>query len=299
MNYQTDKKSKHLQKPPWLARRLPRGRTFEYIRLLLKEAHLHTVCQEAKCPNIWECFSKQTATFLIMGPFCTRNCRFCAVNHGCPSPPDPDEPKRIAQAARIMKLRYCVITSVTRDDLTDGGARYFAETVSTLRMEIPDIYVEILIPDFQGNQNSLYTVINTRPAVLNHNIETVSRLYNTVRPQASYTRSLDLMRRTKQHDPYLPIKSGLMLGLGESTEEVMLTLHDLLNAGCTILTLSQYLQPTPNNIPVNNFIHPDEFVSWKLRALEMGFKSVASSPFVRSSYRAEELYKSALKLKAT
>ena len=280
----------HARKPRWLKRSLPRGPTYESVRGLLKEGRLHTVCQEAKCPNVWECFSRRTATFLIMGPCCTRNCRFCAVDHGPSSPPDPEEPARVAEAAQGMGLRYVVVTSVTRDDLPDGGASLFAGTIKEIRKRMPDAFVEVLIPDFQGNTAALKTVVEAHPDVLNHNLETVPRLYPLVRPEAAYRRSLELLKRTKQHDPAIPTKSGLMLGLGETPEEVKETLLDILAAGCSILTLGQYLQPTREHLEVQRFIHPEEFDNWEETALKMGFSEVASGPFVRSSYHAKELY---------
>ena len=257
----------------------------------MKKGGLHTVCQEAKCPNMWECFSQETATFLIMGPRCTRDCRFCAVEHGPLGPPDPEEPVRVAEAAQNMGLRYVVVTSVTRDDLPDGGAHFFAETIDEIRKRQPDALVEVLIPDFQGDQAALRTVLDARPDVLNHNLETVPRLYPLVRPQANYRRSLECLRGAAQYDPAIPIKSGLMLGLGESTEEVEKTLRDLVEVGCSMLTLGQYLQPSREHLPVRQFIHPERFDIWRDTALGMGFSQVASGPFVRSSYHAHEHYK--------
>jgi lipoic acid synthetase len=278
------------QKPRWLRRRLPAGADFEKVKGMIRQDRLHTVCQEAKCPNIWECFSQQTATFLIMGSHCTRNCRFCSVDTGSVEPPDPDEPARVAEVVRRMGLKYVVITSVTRDDLADGGAIFFAETIKEIRKRIPDAFVEVLIPDFQGNAESLHTVLQARPDVLNHNIETVPRLYPQVRPQADYRRSLELIDRAHNFDPTLPTKSGLMLGLGEVHAEVRNTLEDLLAANCRILTLGQYLQPTKNHLPVAQYIPPEEFEKWRKTALKMGFSEVASGPFVRSSYHAKELF---------
>ena len=286
-----DQESKmHVRKPRWLKRSLPTGPTYENVRARLKKGRLHTVCQEAKCPNMWECFSQQTATFLIMGPYCTRNCRFCAVAHGPIGPPDLGEPARVAEAAQNMQLSYVVITSVTRDDLPDGGAGLFGKTIREIREKMPDALVEVLIPDFQGNTDALQAVVKANPDVLNHNLETVQRLYPSVRPQAFYRRSLELLERAKEYDPAMPTKSGLMLGLGESGEEVKKTLQDLLDAGCSILTLGQYLQPTREHLQVERFIHPEEFDKWKETALEMGFSRVASGPFVRSSYHAKEIY---------
>jgi lipoic acid synthetase len=278
------------QKPRWLKKRLPTGPEYEKVKELIGKDRLHTVCQEAKCPNMWECFSQQTATFLIMGSRCTRNCRFCSVAQGPAEPPDPAEPDRIAAAVKQMGLSYVVITSVTRDDLADGGAVFFAETIQAVHRRIPSARVEVLIPDFQGNAQALQTVLNAHPDVLNHNIETVPRLYPIVRPQALYQRSLQLLSRVQKYDNCLPIKSGLMLGLGEHSAEIRSTLKDLFDAGCRILTIGQYLQPSKAHLPVKRFIPPAEFENWKSTALEMGFCEVASGPFVRSSYHAKELY---------
>lgn len=285
----------HIRKPRWLRRRLPAGPDYENLRALLNRSKLHTVCQEAKCPNIWECFSQKTATFLIMGDRCTRNCHFCAIARGPSGPPDPGEPVRVAEAAQKMGLKYVVITSVTRDDVPDGGAGLFAKTVMEIHKRIPDAYPEVLIPDFSGNRDALRTVVDTHPAVINHNLETVPRLYPSARPEAVYRRSLELLRRAKQHDPTIPVKSGLMLGLGETHAEIEKTLWDLLDAGCNILTLGQYLQPTRDHLQVERFIHPEEFDNWEETALKMGFSGVASGPFVRSSYHAKELYQATLR----
>jgi lipoic acid synthetase len=278
------------QKPRWLKKRLPTGPEYEKVKQLIGKDRLHTVCQEAKCPNMWECFSQQTATFLIMGSRCTRNCGFCSVAQGPAGPPDPAEPERVAEAALQMGLSYVVITSVTRDDLADGGAVFFARTIEAVHRRIPSAKVEVLIPDFQGNAQALQTVLNAHPEILNHNIETVPRLYPIVRPQARYQRSLQLLSRVRTYDSGIPIKSGLMLGLGESFEEIRATLKDLIGAGCRILTVGQYLQPSKAHLPVKRFVSPAEFEDWKHTALEMGFSEVASGPFVRSSYHARELY---------
>jgi lipoic acid synthetase len=287
---QKDEHKQKLPKPPWLKRRIPSGATYQEIRGLIQKTHLHTVCQEACCPNLGECFSQGTATFLILGDRCTRDCRFCAVAHGSTEPPDPEEPLRVAEAVEQMKLRYAVVTSVTRDDLKDGGAFVFAETIRKIREKTPETRVEVLIPDFRGDLNSLKTVMEARPDVLNHNVETVSRLYASVRPQAVYQRSIDLLRNAHRLDPSIPTKSGLMLGLGEQPEEVVQVLRDLLDAGCRILTLGQYLQPSSEHLPVERFVTPEEFQGWRKKALEMGFREVASGPFVRSSYHANEAY---------
>ena len=280
----------HHPKPQWLKRRLPTGPAYEQIRAMIRDGALHTVCQEAKCPNQWECYSNRTATFLILGAKCTRNCRFCAVDHGPEGPPDPEEPQRVAEAARTMGLSYVVVTSVTRDDLADGGASVYADTIRALHDRIDKVQVEVLIPDFQGDRSALETVVSAGPEVLNHNLETVPRLYERVRPQAVYKRSLALLRRVRGIDPTMPTKSGLMLGLGETDAEIEQTLADLLSAGCRMLTLGQYLQPSRAHLPVARYVPPEEFDNWRRRALSMGFSQVASGPFVRSSYHARDLF---------
>ncbi|WP_319406025.1 lipoyl synthase [uncultured Desulfosarcina sp.] len=277
-------------KPSWLRRKLPSGPEYEQIRSMIGKSQLHTVCQEANCPNQFECFSARTATFLILGSTCTRNCRFCNIGDGLPGLLDPDEPRRVADAADKMNLRYVVVTSVTRDDLEDGGADHFAATIHTLREKIPGVQVEVLIPDFQGEKSALETVLAARPDVLNHNMETVRRLYPTVRPQADYDRSLELLARVKTIDWSIPAKSGIMLGLGETEEEVRQTIADVYRTGCHMLTIGQYLQPTPQHLPVVDFIPPEEFERWRRFALEVGFEKVASGPFVRSSYHAGEMF---------
>ena len=278
------------KKPPWLTRRLPSGPEYEKIRRLISRGRLHTVCQEAKCPNIWECFSNRTATFLILGDRCTRNCRFCAVAHNPVEPPDPAEPIRVAQSVEKLGLAYVVVTSVTRDDLPDGGAGHFAKTIREIHRRIPEAVIEVLIPDFKGDAEALRTVLEARPQVLNHNIETVPRLYAAVRPGAVYARSLELLGRVKTIDASIPTKSGLMLGLGETTAEIRQTLQDLLDAECRMLTMGQYLQPSKDHLPVARFVPPAEFDQWQKTAFQMGFSEVASGPFVRSSYHAKELF---------
>ena len=279
-----------VQKPKWLRRQLPTGSDYEKVKGMISEDRLHTVCQEAKCPNMWECFSQKTATFLILGSRCTRNCRFCSVRPGPLEPPDPEEPARVADVAYQMGLKYVVVTSVTRDDVPDGGASLFAETIREIRKRVTDACVEVLIPDFQGSKKALLTVLEARPDVLNHNIETVPRLYPRVRPQAIYERSLDILKWSHEFDSALPTKSGLMLGLGEEANEVENTLEDLRASGCRVLTLGQYLQPSKNHLPVERFISPEEFEEWRKKAIKVGFTEVASGPFVRSSYHAKELY---------
>ena len=278
------------RKPDWLKRRLPTGETFNQVRELIEAGKLHTVCQEAKCPNIWECYSHRTATFLILGERCTRNCRFCSVAPGLPEPLDPHEPGRVAEAVERMGLKYAVVTSVTRDDLPDGGAAHFAATIGEIRRRVPEAEIEVLIPDFQGDRAALETVLRARPDVLNHNIETVPRLYSRVRPRADYRRSLELLRRAGESAPLIPTKSGLMLGLGERPEEIRQTLQDLREVGCRILTIGQYLQPSPAHLPVETYVPPEDFENWRKTALDLGFSEVASAPFVRSSYHAQKSF---------
>jgi len=277
-------------KPSWLRRKLPSGPEYERIRSMIGKGQLHTVCQEANCPNQFECFSARTATFLILGSTCTRNCRFCNIEAGRPGPLDDDEPRRVANAAAKMNLKYVVVTSVTRDDLKDGGSGHFADTIRALRKKIAGVKVEVLIPDFQGHRSALKTVMAARPDVLNHNMETVRRLYAKVRPQADYDRSLALLARVSDIDPTIPPKSGIMLGLGETEKEVRQVIDDIYRSGCRMLTIGQYLQPTPQHLPVIDFIPPEAFERWRKFALAIGFEKVASGPFVRSSYHAGEMF---------
>jgi len=235
-------------KPSWLKKNLPTGREYEKVRKLLSRSRLHTVCQEARCPNMWECFSNNTATFMILGSECTRNCRFCNITPGTPPPPDPDEPRRVAKAALDLGLKYVVVTSVTRDDLEDGGAEHFAETITEIKQLPGGIRVEVLIPDFQGSHGALKTVLDAGPDVLNHNIETIPALYPKARPEADYQRSLDLLKKVAEITPSIPAKSGIMVGLGENFDEIKVTLNDLFDHGCTILTMGQYLQPSRNHL---------------------------------------------------
>ena len=282
-------------KPKWLRRSLPSGPEYEKIRQLLKSHDLTTVCREAQCPNQFECYGKGTATFMILGDRCTRNCRFCAVGHQPKSLPDPEEAGRVAEAVVILGLRYAVVTSVTRDDLADGGASFFAETIRRIRASSPKTLIEVLIPDLQGNWQALRTIIDAGPDVLNHNIETVAGLYPEVRPQAIYQRSLELLHQAKAINPDLPTKSGIMLGLGETHPELVQTWHDLRAAGCDILTMGQYLQPSADHLSVHRFLSPEEFAVLQQQALDVGFSGVASGPFVRSSYQAETLYRQAVR----
>ena len=284
------KMQRPVPKPAWLKKRLPTGPEYEAVRRLLRQGRLHTVCQEARCPNIWECFSRGTATFLILGPNCTRNCRFCAVTHGPLPPPDPDEPERLADAVGALQLDYVVVTSVTRDDLPDGGGGQFAAVVRALHRRHPQTRVEVLVPDFQGNPAPLQAILEAGPHVLNHNIETVHRLYPMVRPEADYQRSLALLDLAGRMRPETPTKSGMMLGLGETPAEIRQTLTGLRDVGCSILTLGQYLQPTPQHLPVARYVTPAEFAAWQAFAKEAGFAQVVSEPFVRSSYHAKEVF---------
>ena len=261
---------------------------------ILRNYGLSTVCEEAKCPNRGECFSKPTAAFMILGSACTRNCGFCAVEYSKPGPLDNDEPEKVAMAAKEMGLKYVVITSVTRDDIKDGGASHFAKTVSAVRKHLPAAKVEVLTPDFRGNKDSLKTVLDSRPDVYNHNVETVPRLYPYVRHQADYRRSLDVLLNAKNIAPDITIKSGFMVGLGETFNEIIHVLKDLRDAGCDTVTIGQYLRPSKKNLPVREYIRPEMFDVYKEIALDMGFKYAASSPLVRSSMNAEEMYKYSL-----
>nr|WP_320189837.1 lipoyl synthase [uncultured Desulfobacter sp.] len=277
-------------KPRWLKKRMPKGGDCQRVTRLLSDAGLHTVCQEAACPNMFECFAKNTATFMILGANCTRNCRFCNVTSNPPTPVDPDEPKRVADTVLKLNLTYVVVTSVTRDDLPDGGASHFAHVIRAIKQAGPDIRVEVLIPDFQGDFKALETVAKAEPDVINHNIETVKGLYAKVRPQAQYQRSLDLIRNVANHFPGLPAKSGIMVGLGETEEELRRTFQDLYDHGCNILTVGQYLQPTREHLRVEKFYTPEEFEQLDRMARDIGFQQVAAGPFVRSSYNARELF---------
>ena len=285
-------------KPPWLKRALPRGANYQQVTQILANAKLHTVCQAANCPNIFECFSKKTATFMILGSECTRNCRFCNITANSPQAVDPGEPMRVARAVEKLGLEYVVVTSVTRDDLPDGGAGHFAAVIKAVKAIVPSpesparaIRVEVLIPDFQGDTRALEQVIASRPHVLNHNIETVAELYDIARPQAQYQRSLDLLKKVKSLDKSIPVKSGIMVGLGENTTQLTRTIQDLFDHGCSILTIGQYLQPTKHHLPVKKYYTPQEFELLEQTARKIGIKQVASGPFVRSSYKAGELLK--------
>jgi lipoic acid synthetase len=277
-----------LRIPEWIKVKNPMG--LHSTKRILRSYGLSTVCEEARCPNMGECFSRPTATFMILGSKCTRNCGFCSVKSSIPEPPDPEEPKRVAMAAKEMGMRYVVITSVTRDDLSDGGAGHFAKTVHSVRRYLPEAKVEILTPDFKGHINSLNTVLNSSPDVFNHNVETVPRLYPFVRPLADYRQSLYILEYVKKTALDIYTKSGLMLGLGEQIDELIDVLRDLRSAGCDIITIGQYLRPSRFNLPVIEYIRPEIFERLRLTALSIGFKYVASAPLVRSSMNADEMY---------
>lgn len=279
-----------MKKPEWLKKRLPLGSIHIQMESGLQERRLHTICQEGCCPNLGECFAKREASFLIMGRICTRNCRFCAVESGSPDPLDHDEPERLAREVQELGLNYVVITSVTRDDLPDGGSGHYTRVIEALRRSCPNVCIEVLIPDFQGSIQSLAEVVSARPDVLNHNIETVPRLHRQVRPQAVYQRSLDLLSQVKTLQNDMVTKCGLMVGLGETRDEVYSVMDDLISAKCDILTIGQYLQPSSNHYPVREYIHPDIFSIYENEARSRGFKAVVCAPFVRSSYQAGELY---------
>ncbi len=277
-----------IPKPPWIRVRLPHGEAFQRVRQLVRKGSLHTVCEEARCPNMAECWGCGTATFLILGGVCTRNCGFCAVTAGSPAPVRPEEPAEVARAVAAMELRHAVITSVTRDDLEDGGASIFAAVIREIRQAVPDCTVEVLVPDFKGSANALETVIAARPEILGHNLETVPRLYPAARPQADYRRSLQVLRTTKEADPGILTKSGIMVGLGEDLEEIHRVMEDLRALDCDILTLGQYLCPSSDHLAVQRYYTPDEFEALGQTARSMGFPWVESAPLVRSSYHAAE-----------
>ena len=273
------------RRPEWLRIKLQVNESFMKVRNIISEYKLHTVCEEARCPNMSECWSRGTATFMILGDICTRSCGFCAVKTGKPVGLDTDEPQRVAQAVKLMGIKHAVITSVNRDDLKDGGAGIFAETIKKIRELVPECRVEVLIPDFKGDEKALDIVIEAKPDILNHNVETVPRLYKIVRPQAKYERSLKVLDYCKKHG--LVTKTGLILGIGEKTEEVVDVMKDLRSIDVDILTLGQYLQPTKIHLPIDRFVPPEEFEMLKKIGLEMGFRYVESGPLVRSSYHAE------------
>jgi len=277
--------------PDWFTRPIYANRNTRTVASLLRRLHLNTVCEQARCPNKGECFASGTATFMILGSVCTRNCRFCAVTGGLPRPVASDEAERVAQAAGTMGLRFVVVTSVTRDDLNDGGATQFAATIRILRRLSPPPRVEVLTPDFAGNLEALKIVVNEKPDVFNHNVETVPRLYGRLRPEADYRRSLDLLLRVKELQPAIRTKSGIMVGLGERRDEVRTVMRDLRRAGCDILTMGQYLSPSSDHEPVTEYITPETFQRYDRIAREEGFRYVSASPLTRSSYQAADLFR--------
>jgi lipoic acid synthetase len=274
-------------RPDWLKVRLPTGPTYENLRRLMRSKQLHTVCEEAHCPNMAECWGAGTATFMILGDTCTRSCGFCAVKTGRPGAVDAEEPRRVGEAVAQMGLGHAVVTSVNRDELPDGGAETFAETIREIRRQSPNTTVEVLIPDFVGRVESLDAVLAARPEILNHNVETVPRLYPRVRPQARYERSLEVLRRTKERAPELVCKSGIMVGLGETRDEALATMRDIAAQGTDILTVGQYLRPSPMHLPIERYWTPSEFDELRDAGMTMGFRHVEAGPLVRSSYHAE------------
>ena len=279
--------TKKQARPDWLKVRLPSGGSYFHLKSLMRGKTLHTVCEEARCPNVAECWGQGTATFMILGDICTRACRFCAVKTGMPNGTDLDEPSRVAEAVATMGLRHAVITSVNRDDLKDGGARIFAETILSVRVQNPETSIEVLIPDFKGSGESLKTVLDARPEILAHNIETVPSLYKKVRPGANYGQSVELLRRSRRMAPDTLTKTGIMVGLGETREQIAHVMEELVvDAGVDIFTIGQYLQPTKEHHPVIRFYHPDEFEELARIGKEIGFRHVESGPLVRSSYHA-------------
>jgi lipoyl synthase len=282
-------KPKQLRRPDWLKVSLETGEDYKELKELVSDLSLSTVCQEANCPNLHECWNARTATFMILGEICTRHCSFCSVDKGRPGPVDTDEPRRIAEAIRRMDCRHAVITSVDRDDLSDGGAGVWAATIRAIRDVNPDTTMEVLIPDFQGDKEALATVMAARPEVLSHNVETVPELYRRVRPDADFQQSLDLLKRAAEWKREYPvrIKSGMMLGLGETRKQLSVAMKRLAEHGCEILTLGQYLPPTRNHLPVDRFVPPEEFIELKQLGESLGLVHVEAGPFVRSSYRAE------------
>lgn len=287
-----------LPKPDWIRIKLTTGDNYTEIKDMMRSKTLHTVCEEARCPNIYECWANRTATFMILGDICTRACRFCAVNTGMPTELDLQEPERVAEAAEKMGLRHCVITSVARDDLNDGGASIFAETIRAMRRRMPFCTVEVLIPDFMGNWDALKLVMDAKPDILNHNVETVERLSDRVRAKAKYERTLELLRQAKLMQPNIPTKSSIMLGVGEEWDEILKTMDDLRAVDVDILTIGQYLQPTSKHLTVEKYYTPEQFAELKEEGLKRGFSHVESGPLVRSSYHAHEQVKSAHEHKA-
>jgi lipoic acid synthetase len=282
------------RKPPWLKVKAPGGPNYARVRHVMQELKLHTVCEEAHCPNVGECWEHRAATFMILGDVCTRNCAYCAIAHGTPRTLDTDEPRRLAEAVAAMGLKYIVVTSVDRDDLPNGGAEQFADVVKETRLKLPDAAVELLIPDFKGNEAALRIVVEAKPDILNHNLETVRRLYRLARPGGRYDRALELLARAKAMDPSMPTKSGLMVGLGEEWDELLTAMRDLRSVNVDLLTIGQYLRPSAAHLPVARFYTPDEFAELKRVGLQMGYRHVESGPLVRSSYHAWEQAESAM-----
>jgi len=280
--------------PEWFKVKAPGSTNFIELRSQIQGANLNTVCEEAACPNIGDCWDRGTATFMILGDICTRSCSYCNVKTGRPITLDRTEPFRVAVTVKRMNLKYAVITSVDRDDLEDYGSSFFAETIKQIRHLSPSCNVEVLIPDFEGSRKFLVKVVNARPQVLKHNIETVRRVFKKVRPRGNYDVSLDLLRNVKKINGNMPTKSGMMVGLGETKDEILITMKDLRNVGCDLLTIGQYLRPSKKHHPLIRFYHPDEFAQLKKLGLEMGFKHVASGPLVRSSYHADEQHDAVL-----
>lgn len=278
------------RKPEWLRIKKREGENLGYVKHILEDLSLNTVCEAANCPNRAECFSKRTATFMILGRECTRNCRFCNVSSNPVEAVNPEEPENVAEATVKLGLQHVVITSVTRDDLKDGGAEHFAKTIKAIKSRDPKIIVEVLIPDLQGDVDALKVVVDAKPDILNHNVETVPRLYPDVRPMAIYERSLEVLENSKKLDPNMLTKTGIMLGLGEKEEEVIQVFKDLREKGCDFLTVGQYLPPSDEHAELVEYVHPDQFEKYKEEALALGFKFVASSPLVRSSYKAADMF---------
>ena len=274
------------RKPSWLKVKAPGGANYAQVRRVMRDLRLHTVCEEAHCPNVGECWEHRAATFMILGDLCTRNCAYCAVAHGTPLPADPEEPRRLAEAAAAMELQYLVVTSVDRDDLPNGGAEQFAAVVAETRRRLPGASIELLIPDFKGNAQALRIVLDAKPDILNHNLETVRRLYRLARPGGRYDRALELLARAKAMDPSAVTKSGVMVGLGEEWDELVLALSDLRGVGVDLLTIGQYLRPSASHLPVARYYAPEEFAELARLGREMGYRHVESGPLVRSSYHA-------------
>ncbi|HOP14125.1 lipoyl synthase [Lentimicrobium sp.] len=281
-----EERKKHLKKPDWLKIRLPGGKNFTRVKEIVEGNHLHTICSSGNCPNMGECWNAGTATFMILGDICTRSCRFCATKTGRPFSADPLEPRRVAESIRLMKLKHCVITSVDRDDLPDGGAAHWAETIRQVRTINPGVTIEVLIPDFSGNLKDVDKVIAEKPDIISHNLETVRRLTPLIRSAARYDRSLEVLKHIA--DSKTAAKSGIMAGIGETGAEVLETMDDLLSAGVSIMTIGQYLQPTRAHLPVEEYITPEIFEKYRIAGIEKGFRHIESRPLVRSSYHAEK-----------